>query len=566
MVKQISIKKKNKKTMKTLLTFTAIFLAVISFFSQSVNAQVSESWVKQYNGTADGYDYAESIVTDDAGNSYVTGYSDSMGVADIVTIKYSSTGTVRWTKKYDGPAHGDDRGIAIAIDDSSNVYVTGYSEGIGTMMDFVTIKYSSSGDVKWISRYNGPMSEVEAPTCITVDAVGNVYVGGSGPSVPGESFDFITVKYTASGGFAWARYFDRPIPGGGEHVTAIATHGSAVYITGYSIAPGFMDLIYTVGYSASGDTLFETPYSGTGLGGRKPSSIAVSPTTGAIYICGLEYSGSPVAGIDYLTLKYSPSGSLSWAKHYNGTDSDVDEKKKIIVDGTESVYVTGFSEGISSAYDYLTIKYSAMGDTIWTARYNNSEDGDDRAEDMKVDASGNVYVTGWSRDFGTRYDYLTVKYSSTGAELWDIRYDATSATIDSKAYALGIDALGNVYVTGVSNGPTGNEDITTIKYTEVMTGVNGNTNSTPEGFELKQNYPNPFNPSTKISFSLPNAGMTTLKIYDMAGKEVAQLVNGNMNAGTHEFNFDASGLSSGVYFYTLQSGEFMETKKMNLIK
>ena len=60
--------------------------------------------------------------------------------------------------------------------------------------------------------------------------------------------------------------------------------------------------------------------------------------------------------------------------------------------------------------------------------------------------------------------------------------------------------------------------------------------------------------------------MTTLKIYDMAGKEVAQLVNGTMNAGTYEYNFDGAGLSSGIYFYTLQSGEFTQTKKMNLIK
>jgi len=125
MVKQTSLKTKNNKTMKTALTFTAIFLAVISFFSQSVNAQVSESWVKQYNGTADGYDYAESIVTDDAGNSYVIGSSDSTGLGDIVTIKYSPSGTMLWVKKYDGTAHGDDRGIAITMDDSSNVYVTG---------------------------------------------------------------------------------------------------------------------------------------------------------------------------------------------------------------------------------------------------------------------------------------------------------------------------------------------------------------------------------------------------------------------------------------------------------
>ena len=552
--------------MKTALTFTAIFFAAVIFFSQSVSAQVTESWVKQYNGTGDGYDFAESMVTDDAGNSFVVGSTDSMGLGDIVTIKYSPSGSLLWSKKYDGPAHGDDRGIAITIDDSSNVYVTGYSEGIGTAIDIVTIKYSSSGETKWVSRYDGPMHMTESPYCITLDGAGNVYVGGSGPSVPGESFDYITLKYTPSGGFGWVRYFDRPIPGGAEHPTAITAHGSAIYITGFSVAPGFTDLLITVGYSASGDTLFESFYSGTGLGGRKANSITVSPTTGAIYVCGLEYSGSPMMGVDYLTIKYSPSGSISWAKHFNGTDSDYDEARKVVVDGSGSIYVTGFSEGVSSANDYLTIKYSPTGDTLWTARYNNTEDGDDRANDIKVDASGKVYVTGWSRDHGSRYDFLTLKYTSSGAMDWEARYEATHLTIDSKAFALGLDAAGNVYVTGVSNGPTDNEDITTIKYVEVVTNITGNTNSSPEGYELKQNYPNPFNPSTKISFSIPDAGITTLKIYDMAGKEVAQLVNGTMNAGTYEYNFDGAGLSSGIYFYTLQSGEFTQTKKMNLIK
>ncbi len=553
--------------MKTALTFTAIFFAaVISFFSQSVNAQVTESWVKQYNGTADGYDYAESIVTDHAGNSYVTGFSDSVGLADIVTLKYSPSGTLLWSKKYDGPAHGDDRGVDIAIDDSSNVYVTGYSEGVGTATDIVTIKYGSDGTTKWVNRYDGAMHMTESPYCITLDAAGNVYVGGSGPSVPGESFDYITLKITPSGGFGWVRYFDRPIPGGGEHVTAIAAHGSAIYVTGYSIAPGFMDLLITVGYTASGDTIFESFYSGTGFGGRKPNSIAVSPVSGAVYVCGLEYTGSPMMGIDYLTIKYTPFGSIVWAKLFNGTDSGYDEARKIVVDATDKIYVTGFSEGISSAHDYLTIKYSSSGDTIWTARYNNTEDGDDRANDIKVDASGNVYVTGWSRDHGSRYDFLTLKYTSSGAKDWEARFEGSHLTIDSKAYALGLDAAGNVYVTGVSDGPTDNEDITTIKYVEVVTNITGNTNSSPEGYELKQNYPNPFNPSTKISFSIPDAGITTLKIYDMSGKEVAQLVNGTMNAGTYEYNFDGAGLSSGIYFYTLQSGEFTQTKKMNLIK
>lgn len=96
----------------------------------------------------------------------------------------------------------------------------------------------------------------------------------------------------------------------------------------------------------------------------------------------------------------------------------------------------------------------------------------------------------------------------------------------------------------------------------------------PEGYTLNQNYPNPFNPSTSISYSIPNDGNVTLSVYDLLGNEVALLENGNKSAGNYTYNFDASNLSSGLYFYTLRVGastgsatvSFTSTKKMLLMK
>jgi hypothetical protein len=85
-------------------------------------------------------------------------------------------------------------------------------------------------------------------------------------------------------------------------------------------------------------------------------------------------------------------------------------------------------------------------------------------------------------------------------------------------------------------------------------------------FKLTQNYPNPFNPSTKIDFSIPSAGQTQLKVYNVLGQEVATLVNENMTVGNHSVTFDASKLASGVYLYKLVSGSFVSTKKMVLLK
>ncbi|MGB5287916.1 MAG: T9SS type A sorting domain-containing protein [Ignavibacteriaceae bacterium] len=85
-------------------------------------------------------------------------------------------------------------------------------------------------------------------------------------------------------------------------------------------------------------------------------------------------------------------------------------------------------------------------------------------------------------------------------------------------------------------------------------------------FELKQNYPNPFNPGTKINFALPNASFVSLKVYDVIGNEVATLLNEEKAAGNYEIDFNAAALSGGIYFYQLRSDNFIETRKMTLLK
>lgn len=91
-------------------------------------------------------------------------------------------------------------------------------------------------------------------------------------------------------------------------------------------------------------------------------------------------------------------------------------------------------------------------------------------------------------------------------------------------------------------------------------------NEVPTNYSLSQNYPNPFNPATTISFSIPQTGIVTVKIFNVLGQEVATLLNNELSVGTHNINFDASMLSSGIYMYTIQAGDFVATKKMMLMK
>lgn len=96
--------------------------------------------------------------------------------------------------------------------------------------------------------------------------------------------------------------------------------------------------------------------------------------------------------------------------------------------------------------------------------------------------------------------------------------------------------------------------------------VSNITTEIPKTFSLSQNYPNPFNPVTMIKFALPKASFVTLKVYDMLGREVAELVNGQKSAGQYIVDFNASSLTSGIYFYRLETNGFVDVKRMVVLK
>jgi hypothetical protein len=150
-----------------------------------------------------------------------------------------------------------------------------------------------------------------------------------------------------------------------------------------------------------------------------------------------------------------------------------------------------------------------------------------------------------------------------------------TGTIDS-ATLYGIDPQFVDPTNGNFTIPTGNALLTLghdglgigdRRWTGQLTGIREiNNGQIPSDFSLSQNYPNPFNPQTKIQFTLAKASNVSLIVYNVVGEEVAQLVNEFKNSGSFEYTFDSAGLSSGVYFYTLKTANFVSTKKMIVMK
>ena len=152
------------------------------------------------------------------------------------------------------------------------------------------------------------------------------------------------------------------------------------------------------------------------------------------------------------------------------------------------------------------------------------------------------------------YDITTNGWSVDLQEISSKRHWMATAEYEGGLYVVGgIDSLANAV------------DIVEEIVPQGTAGVQQES-EIPENYFLKQNYPNPFNPSTKISYSIPEVSFVTLKVYDVLGNEIATLVNGEKPAGNYEVEFKAENNTSGIYFYSLTSGAFTETKKMILLR
>ena len=163
---------------------------------------------------------------------------------------------------------------------------------------------------------------------------------------------------------------------------------------------------------------------------------------------------------------------------------------------------------------------------------------------------------------------LSLYYNNNGAFEYKMRAGAFLSVFSPVFADIDNDGKGDIGAVGsLPPSGTGSTLIFMKGNNTGATSISGfNASEIPEKFRLEQNYPNPFNPVTNLEFGISDMGFVSLKIYDLLGKEVATIVNAELKAGTYKYNFDASNLSSGIYFYKLSSKNFSETKRMILLK
>ncbi len=267
-------------------------------------------------------------------------------------------------------------------------------------------------------------------------------------------------------------------------------------------------------------------------------------------------------GIDVLKFKRGDSVTLTGKIVENYSVTSIDSLTNIVVNSNNNT--------LPNVIDLKTSDIGKKASGIVTAEqwesvlvdYKNVTVTDDNADGVSGPGTtnhGEIFVTDGSGD--TRVEL------QDGNHHYENMWDAALANDPSNIFVgLGAkfsEVRGILYYSFsyYKLAPRKDDD-----FVGFVTDVQENNSSTPKSYELSQNYPNPFNPSTVITYSIPNESSVSLKIYNLIGQEVKTLVDENKVPGTYNVNFNASNLSSGIYFYILRAGNYYQVKKMMLIK
>ena len=441
-----------------------------------------------------------------------------------------------WTKVY---GDGDyERGNSIVITDDNGFAIVGaadalYSGGNLTEGDIWLVRTNSTGDTLWTKTYGG--SGIDEGNSIYQTADGGFILAGA-RSNNLLIYDAWLIRTDSNGDTIWTKTYGDNFA---EELASsvIETSDSGFAFTGFSnTQTTFSRDVWLVRTDAAGDTLWTRTFGGTG----SDLGAAVLQTadngfivTGKTRVIGGEY--------DLYLIRTDENGNTLWTKTYNGPSSpnSVDDGRDIELMSDGGVAIVGFSN-----LNTWLLRTDANGDTLWTKQYPGS--GGDSFD--KTSDGGFVIVGG----------IQLIRTNANGDLLW-------STTFAGLANSVQQTSDGGYIVAGYNFFSATKDDLWLARFGSDPTSIEKDI-ETPNEYLLFQNYPNPFNPSTKISWQSPVSSHQSLKVYDLLGNEIATLVNESKPAGSYEVEFDASELTSGIYFYELQSGSFIETKKMILIK
>jgi photosystem II stability/assembly factor-like uncharacterized protein len=450
-------------------------------------------------------------------------------ITDFGTILKTVNSGVNWTQNSIFRPENEKQGIMsdLSIIDSNKIHITG-----GGCSDFT----SSDGGASW-SVNIGNKKDVRA----------NYFINENTGYCVGENGK---INKSTDGGLSWLEQDSETQ----EQLNSVNFLNEN---TGYTC--GHNGVIMKTTNSG-----IEWPVLNSNTNADLKSIYFIDENTGVV--CGENAENSSA-----LILRTTDSGE-NWQKVYNETETGGLTSLTFINELTG--YICGkFGEILKTTDSGISwIRNQISGDIFYSISFLDSMNG------LVAGSEGVIYKT---TDGGLNWNQVNTGFYKT---LYNINFE-------SQIYAVAVGEDGTILksINGGNNWTKeGNLTINTLYTTSIDNNFNttvfgsfgtilkqfnkiktpslSKKNENSSDFKLFQNYPNPFNPTTNLEFGISDLGFVTLKIYDMNGKEVAELVNGILKQGNHKYKFDASNLASGIYFYQLKTENFSETKRMILLK
>ncbi len=412
--------------------------------------------------------------------------------------------------------------------------------------------YSTNNGASWSSRVTIQSGSVDKNFGGTDDNPSSAFYGRS--YAVWSNFQLgsppINVSYTTNGGVSWSAYTQINNPPGGHYSQGcdITTgpNGEVYVCWAAPVSGSLTEDFCGFAKSTNGGVAWTVTENAFDMNGIRANTfngwnfrvnsftrIAVDKSGGArngwIYIVASQVNLAPAGSDADVVMHRSTDGGATWSAGIR-VNQDAMNNGKVQFFPAICVDAAG---GVDICY-YDNRNYPSVGDSCETY-FSRSTDGGNTFTD--VVASDHRWRVAGEAGLGTYGgDYIGI--SSTSNKIYPFWFDNKTGTM--QAWTCAIDFS--------------------------VTGVGNNNNNVPDNYSLKQNYPNPFNPNTNIKFDVPKAGHVKLTVFDMLGNQVELLVNNEMQAGSYSSDFHANNLASGVYFYRLEAGDFVQTKKMMLTK
>ena len=418
--------------------------------------------------------------------------------------------------------------------------------------DLYIIRTNQYGDTIWTKTF-GNANYDYSHDIIKTDSAEYLIGAYSGSAQDGN---ILLLKIDDNGNVIWTKIVGTEE---NDHVERIIKTSDGGFALCGDIESGF-DYQYLIWkFNSSGDSLWAKTYDfGRGMD--------IYQTTDGGYMMTVFPYAMLTSIYDFQLVKFNSIGDTLWTRFYGGPDVEVVYSGEQTPDG--GFIMAGRTDSYGSGYsDFYLIKTDENGNPMWDKTFGG--DQDDRAFSMSKTSDNGFIIGGYTESFNVGYfDFYMVKTNSDGDTLWTRTYGDNwqEEIYDIKETSDGgFAAIGYTHSFGAGTNP--NIYFVKTDASGLITVIEENENISPNTFKLYQNYPNPFNPSTNISWQLPKAGNVEIILFNCLGEELEILVDEFQQAGLHsKFVTLNSKFPSGVYFYQLRSGNYIQTKKMIYLK